>query len=303
MISNPVRYESRYKLYKKFETQMKEAGINLWTAEIAFGERPFEITNPDENRNLQLRTNSELWHKERALNLLIQRVTETNPDWKYLAWIDADIEFPNWRGPKAWYFETVHMLQHFSVVQLFQTAIDLGPHGEAIHTHQGFAFSYRQNLPFKTGYVNWHPGFAWAIRREAYEAATIIDYGALGSGDRHMACGWVGKMSESINGRCSPVYIDKLNTWQEQAERGVRRNMGFVPGTILHNWHGPKKARGYQDRWKILVDTQFNPDRDLKIDGYGLYSLADHGDLRSISIRDKFRDYFWSRREDSNELD
>lgn len=303
MVSNPVRYESRYRLYHQFRTKLERTGIKLWTAEIAFGERPFEVTQSGDVHDLQLRTLTELWHKERALVLLVNRLTEDHPDWKYLAWIDADVEFPNWEGPKAWYYETVHALQHFEVVQMFQTAVDLGPQGQAIHTHTGFAYSYRQGLPFKSGYSNWHPGFAWAITREAYDAAPIIDFGVLGSGDRHMACGWVGKIEESVNRMVSTPYVEKLRAWQEQAERYVRRDIGYVPGNILHYWHGPKKARGYQDRWKILVDTKFDPDRDLKTDAYGLYQFADHGDLRSIQIRDKFRNYFWARREDSNELE
>lgn len=302
MISNPVRYTSRYRLYHDFRRRLEYAGIPLWTAEIAFGTRDFCVTQPNDIHDLQMRTIHELWHKERALNLLINKLTETNPNWKYVAWVDADVEFPKWEGEKAWYNETVQMLQHYQVVQMFQNAIDLGPDGEAIHTHTGFAYSYRKGLPYKEGYSNWHPGFAWAMTREAYDAAPIIDYGALGSGDRHMACGLIGKIQNSINGGCSEAYKEKLNIWQEQAERGIRRDVGYVPGTLLHHWHGPKIARGYQDRWKILVDTQFDPNRDLKVDAYGLYQLADHGDVRSIQIRDKFRDYFFARREDSSEI-
>ena len=302
MISNPVRYDSRYRLYIDFKHRLKRAGIKLWTAEIAFGTRPFAITQAHDNADLQLRTEHELWHKERALNLLINRLTETHPDWEYVAWIDADLEFPRWEGPKAWHLETVHMLQHYHVVQLFQNAIDLGPCGEALHTHNGFAYSYKEGLPFKQGYANWHPGFAWAMTRHAYDSAPIIDYGALGSGDRHMACGLIGQIQKSINGGCTPEYKQKLALWQEQADRGIRRDIGYVPGTVLHHFHGPKVARGYQDRWKILVDTKFNPDRDLKADAYGLWQLADHGDLRSIEMRDKFRAYFFSRREDSMEI-
>lgn len=303
MISNPVRFASRYRTYEQFRTKLERTGLKLWTCELAYGDRDFVVTQPRDMYDLQLRTNAELWHKERALNLLINRLTAKCPDWQYVAWIDSDIEFPQWEGEKAWYYETVHMLQHFDVIQMFQTAIDLGPTGEAIHTHTGFAYSYFANLPYKPGYANWHPGYCWAIRRRAYEHAPIIDWGVLGSGDRHMACGWIGKIGQSLNRHCAPAYYNKLIAWEKQAERYVRRNIGYLPGNILHYWHGPKKARGYQDRWKILVETQFDPDHDLKTDAYGLYTFADHGDLRSIKIRDLFRKYFWSRREDSDSLE
>lgn len=303
MISNPVRYASRYRLYDQFRRQMERTGIKLWTCELAFGERKFAVTQPRDNHDQQLRTNAELWHKERALQLLIWHLTETHPDWKYVAWLDADIEFPNWDGNRAWYNQTVHALQHFKVVQMFQNAIDLGPDGQAIHTHTGFAYAYRNSLPFKPGYHNWHPGFAWAARREAIEATGLIDFGILGSGDRHMAMGWVGRIEESVSKQCSQAYVNKLLNWQEQAERLVRRDIGYVNGTILHHWHGKKRDRRYQDRWKILADTKFDPDRDLKTDAYGLWQLADHGDIRSIELRDKLRDYFKMRNEDSIDME
>ena len=296
-------YKSRYKLYEQFKRRLQRAGIPLWTTEVAFGHRPHRVTQPRDNFDQQLRTHTELWHKERALQLMIWHLSETAPDWKYVAWIDADVEFPNWEGENAWYLETVKALHHFKVVQLFQNAVDLGPNGESLNIHNGFAYSYRKGLPSKPGYSSWHPGFAWAARREALEHTPIIDFGILGSGDRHMACGWVGKIMESVNHQCSHGYKQRLADWQAQAERYVRRDIGYVPGTILHHWHGRKSLRGYQSRWKILADTQFDPNTDIQPDTNGLWKFVDHGDLRSIELRDKCRDYFTARNDDSNDLE
>ena len=298
-------YQSRYRLYREFRRKLARAGIKLWTTELAFGTRPFAVTQPRDNHDQQLRTSTELWHKERALQLMMWHLTETHPDWKYIAWIDADVEFPNWEGENAWFAETVRALHHFKVVQLFQNAVDLGPNGEAINTHTSFGYAYQKGLSdFKPGYGKYgHPGFAWAARRETMEATPFIDFGILGSGDRHMACGWIGKIMESINGECSEGYKRKLRQWQEQAERYVRRDLGYVPGTILHHWHGRKSLRGYSSRWEILKDTQFDPDVDLKTDAQGLWQLADRGTERSLDLRDKIRDYFHSRLDDSTDLE
>lgn len=301
MISNTQRYESRYRLYHEFAKRMEEAGVRLWTAEVAFGTRPFALTDPNEFRHLQLRTLDEIWHKERALNLLVQRITEQHPDWKYLAWIDADVEFQN----KNWVSETVHALQHFHVVQLFQTAVDLGPQGQALHVHTSFAYRYvKGGMASGTDYLNGgHPGFAYAITREAYEACPFIDFAILGSGDRHMIAGWCGMIEQSVNQKISPEYMRKLLDWQAQVDRYVRRDVGYVPGSIYHYWHGKKSDRRYGSRWEILTRHQYNPDRDIKNDGYGLLRLADHGDLRSIQFRDEIRAYMHSRNEDSIDLE
>jgi len=87
VVSNPVRYASRYALYKKFKEHMElQPLVVLHTCEVAFGRRPFEIPDAE----LKLRTYDEIWHKENMINLMMQRLPA---GWKYVAWIDADVEF------------------------------------------------------------------------------------------------------------------------------------------------------------------------------------------------------------------
>ena len=90
VVSNPCRYRSRYDLYRAFERHMHASGVRLTTVELAFGERPWEVTEPDNPRHVRLRTAYELWHKENLINLGVQHLPR---DWKYVAWIDADVSF------------------------------------------------------------------------------------------------------------------------------------------------------------------------------------------------------------------
>ena len=41
----------------------REPLVRLIVAEAAFGDRPFAVTFPEESKHLQLRTDSEIWHK------------------------------------------------------------------------------------------------------------------------------------------------------------------------------------------------------------------------------------------------
>ena len=120
MLENPLRWRSRYWNYWMFERECEAAGAILYTAEVAFGERHFEVTQVGNPQHLQLRTESEIWHKENALNLLIQRLPV---EAKYVAWIDADVKFnrPDWAQ------ETLQLLQHYDVLQMFSHAQDVGP--------------------------------------------------------------------------------------------------------------------------------------------------------------------------------
>lgn len=301
MISNPARYASRYRLYQEFKQHMLDSGVRLWTVEVAFGDRPFAVTNADDHYHLQLRTWDVLWHKENALNLLVQRLPY---DWDVLCWIDADVQFTVTQGPKSWVNETWHALQQYSVAQLFTQAIDLGPSGEFIQQHQGFGFSYVTGKPRGKGYTHWHPGYAWGIRREAYDAmGGFIDTGILGAGDHHMALGWIGEIESSFHGQATDGYKRPLRVWQERCERYIRRDLGFVPGTILHAWHGKKRDRRYTERWKGLADNKFDPATDLKRDYQGLYQIHDDGSARIRALRDFIRGYMSARNEDSIDMD
>jgi hypothetical protein len=294
VVSNPVRYESRYNLYMRFREHMRESGVNLFTVELQQGDRSFQITKFGEQNVLQLRTWDELWHKECMANLGIARLPS---DWQYVAWIDADIAFVN----KNWALETVQQLQHYMFVQMFQTAIDLGPTDETMQTHQGFMWGYLNGKAPGPRYLSMgHPGFAWAARREAIDhVGGLLDIGVLGSGDRHMCMSMIAAAQQSFASDVTSEYARHVMRWQERCEKHIRRDVGFVPGTILHSFHGKKKDRGYQDRWKILVKNGFDPELDLMRDHQGLYKLTD----RSIKLRDEIRRYFRSRNEDSRDVE
>jgi hypothetical protein len=293
-ITNPCRYRTRYKLYEDFAKMCSDAGAELYTVEVAFGHRPFAVTEANNPRHIQLRTRSEIWHKENMINVAISRLPS---DWEYVAWIDADISFAR----HDWVRETLNQLQHYHVIQMFSTAQDLCPNHETFQRHRGFVYSYLHGFPPTKCYSNWHPGFAWAARREAIDhLGGLIDIAILGAADRHMAFGLIGKIEQSLPGdKLDPAYMGELMRWQERAETHIHRNVGYMPGTVLHHWHGKKRDRKYKERWQILIDNKYHPLLDLKKDWQGLWALTDH----NIKLRDDLRAYFRSRNEDSIDHD
>ena len=309
MLENPLRWRSRYWNYWMFERECEAAGAILYTAEVAFGERHFEVTQAGNPRHLQLRTASEIWHKENALNLLMQRLpTEA----KYVAWIDADVKFsrPDWAQ------ETLQLLQHYDVLQMFSHAQDVGPDYEPLTTTPGFLYKWVTDRPSPHepafmeekaayGYYSvhsgqfWHPGFAWAAKRSALEkVGMLIDHAILGQGDWHMASALVGQVQRSLYSGYSPAYIRRCREWQERAEMYIRRNVGYLPGLVNHLFHGAKRDRSYDQRWKFLAQAGYDPERDLKKDWQGLHQLTD----RSVILRDGIRQYARTRKEDSTEV-
>ena len=61
----------------------------------------------------------------------------------------------------------------------------------------------------------------------------------------------------------SDPYSQYWKRWQQRALRSVRLDIGYVPGLLLHYWHGAKRDRKYVDRWQILTRNKFDPSEDL----------------------------------------
>lgn len=311
IISNPIRYQRRYELYWRFKEMCEAAGVKLVTVEQAFGERPFMVTRPDDPYNLQIRTVEELWHKENMINLGVKHACAIAPGKvREVAWVDADCR-PT-RMPKDWFEDTWHQLQHYEFVQMWENMIDLdynyNPIGQA---QPGFMSNYIkygtptpeqfhaiQDAAYYGGTIFGRPGLAWAANLSAYsQVGGLIDFSILGAGDWYMAHGLVGSMERTLSGFKDTRYAEKLLEWQVKSERWIKRDVGFVPGTVYHDFHGKKVNRAYGTRGKILSENGYNPDTDIKVDGQGLLQLETY-EPRQIRLRDGIRGYFRARNED-----
>jgi len=271
--------------------------VVLYTVELAFGNRPFAITDASNPCDIQVRSDQEFWHKENLLNIGINRLPA---EAKYIAWVDADVKFvdPNWAN------ETIEALQHYDFVQMFSEYIDLGPQNQVIASSSSFLYDYedkeknRIKDPRYQG-LKGTTGLAWAATREALDhVGGLIDWCIIGSGDWHMAYCLVGRGVEISQSWFEPGYATLLKKYQDDCDKYIRGNVGYVSGTAIHYWHGPKSNRGYGWRWRILQDHKFDPILDLKKDCQGVYII----NPEKPRLHQDLRFYFKSRKEDSDSL-
>jgi hypothetical protein len=309
VLSNPVRYKRRYQLYGHFKDMCEAAGVRLVTVELAFGDRPFMITDAMNPNHLQLRTVEELWHKENMGNLGAQHAARLDPKIKQIAWIDGDLR--PMCPARQWFEETWHELQHYQFVQMYESIMNLdSEHNPLNGPSLSFMGSYMRgaratpSITSAGGYVTpgsfWlgSPGGAWAANIDAYnQVGGLIDFCALGSGDWHMAQGLLGILEPGKGETWSPGYSKKLYDWQLRALRWIKKDVGVVKGGITHDHHGPMQFRYYVSRKDILVRHQYDPHTDLKQDHQGLWQL-ETWDERQINLRDAVRSYFRARMED-----
>lgn len=311
VISNPVRFMRRYELYWRFKEMCQCAGVNLITVEQAFGERPFMVTNTDNPHHVQVRSFEELWIKENMINLGVERARQHGAT--KIAWIDADCA--PMQPPRRWFEETWHALQHYEFVQMWSALQDVNEHQEAIGpTLPSFMFNYqnygtpwlRKPTPGDRYHSYGHrafgaPGLAWAANIDAFDkVGRLPDYCILGAGDWYMANGLIGTMMEALadHTETSIGLSRRLLQWETLCERWIKRDVGYVPGTVWHDFHGHKRNRKYGTRNQILLRGNYNPDTDIKYDAYGLLQL-ETWEPRQIRLRDDIRAYFRQRNEDS----
>jgi hypothetical protein len=300
VVSNPIRFQSRYRLYENFEKVMKTfPEVHLVTVEAAFADRHHEVTDSNNPDHLQVRSKSEVWIKENMINLGVRHLLPS--DWRYVAWVDADVAPLN----PDWAQETLHQLQHHPVVQAWENVIDLGPRNNVVATHTSFAKLYRSGAPYsgtsatiQYPYTYWHSGFAWAATRTWWEnTGGLIDKAILGAADHHMATSMAGFPETSIPAGIHPNYRRLVMDWSERAQHATQGNLGFVEGSLNHFWHGRKADRKYKERWEILKEHQFDPVRDVSYNQDGVLELH----AGKPGFKRDLQEYFRGRDEDSRD--
>jgi hypothetical protein len=299
-IFNPLRFQSRQRLYQGFRKHVADSGGILYTIELALRDRHHEVTRFDNPHDIQVRGRSELWYKENLNNVALRYLPQ---DWEYVAFVDADFLFTR----PDWAVETVHMLQHYDAVQMFSN-LTYETHDHRAHNRMdGFAYLHcnQQTIPKHYGHQG-AVGGAWAFRRSALSklgkantGSPLLDKCILGSGDWHMSFGLA--MREDVHAELRlpgiPGYTDVINQWNERAAV-LKGNIGYVESHAIHHWHGPLSKRGYVTRPQILMNNRYSPADDLMYDEYGILQLSGN----KPRFRDEIRAYFKQRHEDSIDL-
>ena len=243
---------------RRFETQ-EAASCILYVVELAYGTDSFGVTDPTNPRHLQVRAGNRdiLWHKENLVNIGVR--TLLPPDWQEFAWIDADIEFES----TTWAREAVALLRGpYDAVQLWSHADDLDQTEHTLRVATSLGYSWvKSGGQFRPPTPNtkdeWHPGYAWAMNRKAFEQlGGLYEHSIIGSGDSHTAAGLIGLRLVPLHPEAAPEYSQHL---QEYQDRGVGLRTGYVPGVIRHHFHGAKVNRQYASRYWIYVRAKYDP--------------------------------------------
>jgi len=232
-----------------------------------------------------------LWHKERLLNILIQRLPS-----KYtkIAWIDADIIFPDYR----WFQWASELLDTYDLIQLYDKVDQHDNNGQTIGELAGLAayISSGKPNPFKFDSSRTWPGLAWAAKRNLIATHGLFDVMIVGGADTYMSIAAYGQAGREWHmNQLAPKLKEVWSAWATGFYRDIQGRVGFVPTTIVQLGHGTRENRHYVDRMRILTTYDFDPKSDITSDENGVWQWATHKPLLHRAVRE----YFESRKEDT----
>lgn len=280
---NPMGYENRRTNYREFAREMAEAGVDMFTVEVAFENEPFDL--PPDERTLQLRTSDIMWHKEAALNRLIEELPD---EYDKVAWIDADLIFSNSNWPR----DAAGALEETPVVQLFSSVVCLQANGDPVQNDRASVGAVFAESGEKFAQTNAAPGYAWAARRSFLRKHRLYDAGILGSGDAMMVAAFTGRFNYFQ--QPTDAAREHFEQWARPVLRDTGGGFGVTPGRIYHRYHGSIANRRYYQRRECLSQAKFDPARDLQRSESGLWSWgSDKTGLHAQVVK-----YFSRRKED-----
>lgn len=279
---NYCNYDNRLRLTRDFIQRM----MIIQTIEIHVIELTFngDLHLADGNFHyLALESNSPMWYKENMINVAVQKMLPI--DWKYMAWIDADLDFDN----DYWSCEAISSLQDNDVIQLFSHCDDLDANREVMHTHTSFVYRLKHDNQYT---AKWHPGYAWAMTRKCYEKiGGLFESNIAGGGDRVMALSFIQKL-ETIRDIMSDSHYNHAMKFQD---RCIDIKIDYLRLVIRHYYHGDKKNRLYKSRHESLIEFNYNPKIMLEKDKDGILIPSIHF---PIELLHKIKNYFYLRNED-----
>lgn len=233
---------------------LKTQGLPVYTLELVFGD-----AKPEIKKAFHVHGNSYMFHKERLCRLLEERIPKK---YKKLLFLDADIVFSG----DTWYEETSKLLDTHDVVHPFTRAHWL----DLTYTKVEMTRESVVKMPGNSWNFLYHPGFAWAFRREWYNDVGFFDWAVTGSGDTLSSAKWLNK-SFPENFKSLPRAMKRAYATYKGTESPT---ITAREGDVFHLYHGSRKKRQYSERHHLLDVSQDIQDM-IRLNEDGVYEWKD----------------------------
>ncbi len=273
-VFNPAQTKRILMNYHYVVNEFKLQKLPVFTIELVFDGCLPEIADA-----IHVNGNSFMFHKERLYRLLEKKIPK---EFTKLAFLDADILF----NDPSWYYNTSNLLDKCDVVQPFERCHWL----DLTYTRKTLTRETVLKMKGDDYNCNYHPGFAWCMRRDWYNKVGFFDWALTGSGDALSVIAWLRKRIPSNFNSCPQSIACEFNNFKRLEAPRI---------TYLHNvevshlYHGTRVNRQYTQRHELI-----NVSRDVKglvvINKEGVYEWADLKFWNPIFLK-----YFKNRNDDN----
>jgi len=255
---NYSKSKNRYNNLLKFADHIAGQGLDLWVIEGVSD----TVYNVNAHRLIITQVYSNLWMKEVLLNYVARILPK---EYTMIAWIDADVIFSDGLADRI----KVGLESH-KVIQLFRSVSYLNQDGQLTNQpvskltplHRRPSLVYHRSMhPDDIQAYHTSPGFAWAMRRETWEAIDgLYEYDLGGGGDLTATYGFFGQVEENRISRFNHIILEHMVEWINKAYFVIGGDVGYVDDDIYHLYHGTQNNRQYFMRESKFIEYNLTPD-------------------------------------------
>lgn len=101
-----------------------------------------------------------------------------------------------------------------------------------------------------------------------------------------------------IERQLNSEWRTSIDAWARAVQAEIGGSFDYVPGAILHLYHGSRENRRYVERWTYQTDFAFDPQTDIDTDANGLLRWTEQALAEKPEMVWRVREYFALRRGD-----
>jgi hypothetical protein len=245
---NPAKFRRSVENARYIIKIMKDKKIPCYVAECVFDKAAQQIPDAD----LVLHSNSYMFYKEQLFNKLEKLVPE---QYTKLVALDADIMF----DAPDWIDQVSLSLNTHDIIQPYLKACWLSPDNKRVRSWKyGQSYALLQKIPITSENIHeYHPGFAWAFRRDIFrKLGGFYPNAIIGGGDAlftfnfyptGMPRFWV----DNQEGGAIHTIIEQWPKYNENFKH-VNPKLGHLNIKCFHLFHGLMIKRQYDTRYSLF---------------------------------------------------
>lgn len=289
-----------YKVYGDFINRLKLVeGIEVYTAECLLPQQNRSTISHLNDKHFIYRISNPFINTHNLQNTVIKQLPN---DWKYVIYLDSDIEFTN----ADWVEKTIEALNKYSIINPFTHATRMNINNVKGLRLRSFGYMFDKMSGtlsdkcnegyFYDDFGGWWPGYAIAINREYYDnVGGLFDKTISGKNDIVTFNCAVDSINTLTKLKKSKEFFKVISEYRDVLKNFKQfKGVGFADNEIIHHYHGNYDNRNYDFMDSLYGKYEFNPKIDYTELPSGILDINVTCE-RQLNLRNELVGYFSKR--------